>query len=700
MSDTDSEAWVNDDENELDRQFPELGVTLACVAENDGGASWASCCPIIQRLSLWNRVLWHAGFQLRELAVPGELSLVRVAHEGLQREERSHEVRLLFHVLLAWHKCVVRVDLDDVLVEGSELGEFREFVSAALRYNTSVRSLNLMSLFWDYRFIQEDVFNAIVTMSHLRELVISATSNVDPSLEEFLCSVLNSACLSTLSISGLRFHAGNSERLLGALQARNTVADLSVHVSILYSRNSSNVPLFSCCLQGSTSLSSLTLEGSHFEPEETLRELSFVCDALLMAGTLQKLKLSNFLLDCGCARMFSRLLAQQDGKLQHLDISGCRWALDCTLNAPAATIDYDQPGNAYSEGDFAWLQPLGDFAEVKLSFLSISLQGLKPDDFNPIFVCAAIVESLGPKALVVHDVLPDALPEVWRAVREAGIEHKVSIVGEYLINSEVIDIVEEFREALPSVIVSVLAESSLQAFCKTVHRVRSWKHVTSLRLLLSQEAMGDVFMMWSLCCYLNEATVLREFEVCGFDAPDLSTCLAEATENHSFLLEAMFSNAALRTVRIREVRLGEVNLSYVIDTILHNETLSELDFSSWDSSENDSLFCCIAADIDVNKTLLRFRVPCSVYNETEAEKRAEIEAVLSDNTGFVTCSADYVVRYTEAPYPLPTDSNRCYEALTSIPKSLALIDKVRQLAALDEAEAASWVCSVLCTDST
>ncbi|XP_075726212.1 uncharacterized protein LOC142767852 [Rhipicephalus microplus] len=211
---------------------------------------------------LWNSVRWHAGFQLRELTAPGELSLVRVARDGGRRQEQhGRDVRLLFHVLLECHRCVVGVKLNDVLVEGSGLQEFRVRVSSASWDNTSLRSLKLVSLFSDYRFIQGDLFADLCSMNQLRELVISATGKAVSRLVDLVRSLLRSASLSALSLSGLCLNRINSQLLVKALQRNRTVTDLSVHSSILHSWKSKGVPWFSVYLKESTTLSALTLEG-------------------------------------------------------------------------------------------------------------------------------------------------------------------------------------------------------------------------------------------------------------------------------------------------------------------------------------------------------------------------------------------------------------------------------------------------------
>ncbi|KAH8037024.1 hypothetical protein HPB51_008350 [Rhipicephalus microplus] len=129
---------------ELSRRISGLGLNVPCSVRGgllkDGRSVATSTCHIFDDQSRWNYVLWHVGLQLRELIVPGRLSLVRVVYRGRggwKQRERSRDARILFHVLLVQHSCVKSIHVDDALVEGSGLGECRERVVSALEKNTS-----------------------------------------------------------------------------------------------------------------------------------------------------------------------------------------------------------------------------------------------------------------------------------------------------------------------------------------------------------------------------------------------------------------------------------------------------------------------------------------------------------------------------------------------------------------------------------
>ncbi|KAL1427307.1 hypothetical protein MTO96_017595 [Rhipicephalus appendiculatus] len=64
---------------------------------------------------------------------------------GCAQRARSRDARILSHVLLVQHNCVESLHLDDVLLEGGGLDEYRELVLSALRENQILQTLSLCS---------------------------------------------------------------------------------------------------------------------------------------------------------------------------------------------------------------------------------------------------------------------------------------------------------------------------------------------------------------------------------------------------------------------------------------------------------------------------------------------------------------------------------------------------------------------------
>ncbi|KAL3214571.1 hypothetical protein MRX96_034844 [Rhipicephalus microplus] len=129
-----------------------------------------------------------------------------------------------------------------------------------------------------------------------------------------------------------------------------------------------------------------------------------------------------------------------------------------------------------------------------------------------------------------------------------------------------------------------------------------------------------------------------------------------------------------------------------IVAVFSNETIDQLDVSSSDSSENEELLRLFAAGFETNQTLLRIRLPNCGGDYSEVLRRANVEAIMSRNVGYVTCAAHYVA--------WNTDQRRCMKALLCVSKSPALIDKVKELLQFDEDDAKKLVVSRLSEAST
>ncbi|XP_075725273.1 uncharacterized protein LOC142767457 [Rhipicephalus microplus] len=688
---TDDHDSLDSDCRDIRSRFPGLEVFIPCAALCGMDHETPNeCCQLMEQLAIWNQVLGYSGFQLREITVPGEVSLVRVAHEGDQQELRSRDARLLFYSLLSQHRCVVGLDLDDALVEGSGLGECRDRVIWTLQQNNSLRSLSLASTFNDYRFIQEDLFAAIGAATQLQRLDITAVGEVGPGLTDLLCSLLYEARLSTLSIQGLHFNEQTTELLLDALRANNALVELSLHSSVLWCKNLADVPKLCSYLASKASLRHLTLGVTHWEPVEMYKEIEHVLVVLAKSGNLQTLKLSGFLLDGNCACALSRLVAQHGGPLRELDIGDCRWTSDGSAKSDDYVTDWDQPGTSSTVPVHAWLAPFDDMTQVTLVSLSINLEGWKPDDYTVLFFAAAVIESL--KTIVVSGVYLSALPRVCRTIRDAGVGEKVHMKNEYVISPVTLTLPEDCREQINHIVVSSYIDRSMDLFCKSVQFMSCFHNLNTLGIFLSQEVLDDVPTMRSLCSYIKAATRLRELELGGCHDPHLHDSLRVENEPHSLLLDVAFSNQGLRAVSINRVHFGEVNLCFLAQAVFSNETIDQLDVSSSDSSENEELLRLFAAGFETNQTLLRIRLPNCGGDYSEVLRRANVEAIMSRNVGYVTCAAHYVA--------WNTDQRRCMKALLCVSKSPALIDKVKELLQFDEDDAKKLVVSRLSEAST
>ncbi|KAH6942263.1 hypothetical protein HPB50_002083 [Hyalomma asiaticum] len=656
--------------------------------EDDGRGIPTSICHILDVLSRWNRFLWHVGLQLRELRGPGKLSLVRVAYGGsggCRQEAQSQDARFLVYVLLVQHRCVESAHVDELLIEGSGLGEYRERVVSALRKDKNLRTLTLGSVFGEYRSIREDLFGAISTMAYLRELVVLGSGAAPPVLIDAICALLDDTmCLITLSMSGLALDAESGRRLIAALDGNDTVGNLSVHGSIVHSYLESGVSRFTVFLANSLSPSSVSVEGMPSSPERTYSDLSCIITPAVLTGKLKKLRLTGYLLDAQCAALLSPLVSRKDGRLESLDISGCRWR---TKSPPERQYDA-RPGDGRPSRPRAglpgcpWLLRFDYTARTTLSSLALSYAGLRPSDLWYVLCTARAADSVQ-EICLKHVSLRD-LKEVCRVIRESGMSSKVLIEGAHFVDAEALNDLRQFPEALRKVAISSVGLPSPKAFGDTVIRACSWYQVTTLNLVLTQDVISDVATFHKLSNYIKRAAMLRALALTGCGQPDLSRTLRPTGQPHCLLLDAILKNKGVRALRFNGLRLGPANLWFLVDELATSKTVCEVSFVSWDAVENDTFVLLLAADIRRNDTVTHLRIAESVSAQTE-EDRFVIEDLIGRNLGYITCAAHYVVYKDRL--------QRCEAAYAAVGESPFLKKKVREL--LKEIEETGSIESIL-----
>ncbi|KAH8032951.1 hypothetical protein HPB51_004142 [Rhipicephalus microplus] len=632
---------------EITQRIPDLNVPCSAKRSGDQNdhTTSTSICHILDNLSRWNYYLWHVCLQLQELRGPGKLSLVWVFYKGrggCRQRAQSRDARFLFHVLLVEHRCVESLHLHDTLIEGSELGECREFVISALEENTSLRTLTIGSLFYEYKCIREDLFVAISTMTYLREIVILGSSVAPPYLIDAICPLLEyTTHLITLSMPGIIVDEEGGARIIGELMRNNTVKNLSVHVSILHSYRPNGVSIFSQFLARSMQLTSLSVQGVRLNAEGTCADIERIVGPLVLRGELEKLQLTGFNLNTKCAALLTEVVTRIEGRLRSLDISGCRWCIPKSFRQgrPASqATSGEQPGNpTLREPKCLWLQAFDYTARVQLSFFALSMAGLRADDLHALFNVAIPIESL--QIISLRDVSRKNLAQVCQIIRESGMSSRVRLEDSYRVDSSTLAELREFPEALRKIAISSVDHPSPRAFESTVHLACTWKQVTMLQLLLTQTVLSDVPTFHKLSKCLSSAVSLRALQLIGSNRPDLNVTLKSANPPRSVILDVISDNTTLRALRLSGFYLGDENLWFFVDEIVSSENLSEVSFVSCDPDENDSFIRLLAGEIHENKSLttLRLRAPTDGVDE----EWFHVEDVISRNTGFLTCAAHY-----------------------------------------------------------
>ncbi|KAH6943602.1 hypothetical protein HPB50_024789 [Hyalomma asiaticum] len=667
------------DPDALEQRFPSLGVTLPCAAQVGGGGGDKSTdpttdCHVIDRLSHWNYVLWHVGLQLRELRRRGKLSLVRVAYMGMGGERqrlRSHDARFLFQVLLAKHSCVEGADIDDLLIEGSGLGEYRERIVWTLQKNTSLRKLTISSLFVEYKFIRDDLFDAISTMTNLRELAVTGHAPMPDVVLDAICSVLvDTMALVTLSIAGLVLDAASAHSLVSALRNNGTVEDLSVHSSILNTYQKSGISRF-CRFVSTSGLSSLSVEGVIDDPASTYNCIKFIIIPLLMGrNDVTKLRLTGFRLPTECADMLAAVVSRQEGCLESLDISGCSWV---AKSSPARQRDSKATGghqpdqSASAEPTCPWLNSYDSTAKVELSFLALAFSGLRPRDLRALFDTARTVQSLG--VISLRNVPLYDLKQVCSLIRQASLNGRVKLEDTYVVDPSTLTELREFPDALSKVAIEPPAGESTKLFADMVQIACTWYQVTVLHLVLTQSVVYDVPMFRALSKYLSAANSLKTLSIISSDRSDLSRTLRSARQPCSVLLDETLKNKNIESLLLNGLRLGEANLRFLVGQVVASKRLADFAFGSCDPTENHAFMQLLSEKFHHNKIITQLRLLQSA--EGVEYEWFVVEDVISRNVGYATCAANFLALKDHSP--------RCEAAVGVVSVTHVLKTKVEEL---------------------
>ncbi|KAH7942878.1 hypothetical protein HPB52_002055 [Rhipicephalus sanguineus] len=516
------------------------------------------------------------------------------------------------------------------------------------------------------------MFQAISTMTHLRELVVLGRSAAPPALIDAICPLIeDTTCLVTLSMPGIVLDEEGWTLLTCELMHNDTIEDLSVHVSILHSYMPNGVSIFSAFLATCMQLTSLSVQGVNLDPEKTFSDIERIVGALVLRGQLEKLRLTGFLLNAECAALLAELVSRKEGRLRSLDISGCRFWIPKSLperRPSGEATSGEQPGHpVLTKSRCLWLQTFDHTTRVELSFLAISMAGLRPDDLQAMFNVAIAIESL--QVISLRDLSRSNLIDVCRIIRETGLSGRVRLEDGYLVDSPALAELREFPEALRNVAITSVSHPSPKAFVDTVHLVCSWKQVTTLKLLLTQEVLSDVPTFHKLSKCLSTAVSLRELALIGSKRPDLDGTLKSGDPPHSVLLDVISGNTAIRALRLSGFRLGDGNLWFLVDEIVGSENLCEVSFVSWDPNENDCFLHLLADEFRENKSVTKLRL--REFTDGVDEEWFIVEDIISRNTGCLTCAAHYFVGNDDSPR-----SEAAYEALSHTP---ALMRKVEEL---------------------
>ncbi|KAL1484469.1 hypothetical protein MTO96_032564 [Rhipicephalus appendiculatus] len=210
-------------------------------------------CNVFKDLPLWNEIFWQVGLQLRECA-PGQLSLVEMHRAEVAPNilEIKDAATLLCH-LLAHHRCIVSVHLNDHVFNGHH-----ELICDALRRSPSLRKLKFCQLYMmtdtSYGFAA-----ALRHLNKLQELELSHVFHNRTSLEGLSQFLASTRSLTSLTMAEQRIEGESALVVLRGLRHNVTISALSLNTSLLSKLSSRCSDILADYLRSNRTLRSLTV---------------------------------------------------------------------------------------------------------------------------------------------------------------------------------------------------------------------------------------------------------------------------------------------------------------------------------------------------------------------------------------------------------------------------------------------------------
>ncbi|KAL3202097.1 hypothetical protein MRX96_042671 [Rhipicephalus microplus] len=233
-------------------------------------------CWIFQHLALWNKLLWAAMAELREVR-PGRLAFVSQHFLRLAEETCPYQLEYtyaLIHCLLANHRCVV-----SVIVDSEVLQAYPALFSDALRRNTSLEQLRIDTPGMEFDEVGELIVD-VCANCRLRELVCSEGRLLGSGSEE-------NSTVTRLTIDSACIELDNGASLFKFLSANSVLVELTVVKQTWC--GSCNVGLLFKSLETNHVLRKLCLQRFSFTMDNTIS----MADALTVNTALQELDISN-----------------------------------------------------------------------------------------------------------------------------------------------------------------------------------------------------------------------------------------------------------------------------------------------------------------------------------------------------------------------------------------------------------------------
>ncbi|KAH7943405.1 hypothetical protein HPB52_007808 [Rhipicephalus sanguineus] len=627
-------------------------------------------CDIFRHLPVWNEFFWQAQLELQELS-PGELSLVntynkRIGYPGFHMTQQVHEktATLLCH-LLTHHHCIVSVDLTRYILKTNI-----EVICHALCKSASLRKLKLS--LWHFTTNLSLSFTA--ALSQLNQLQVFDCSDVlfDHTFSEGLSKFLASTrSLTTLYMSKYDIKHKDAALIIQGLKRNETITTLAITGSLITDTPECSVML-SEYLRCNQTLRVLSVywASSH-------NKLHPIIGALCHNGTIFELNL----ISCGLYIEYFKLIA---GMLRQNQTLRSFHMIDCTF------YEHDSDPHCWkpefrSESSLIslWLMTLAENKALKE--LTLDLRWIQPDECGSLFKALASNTSLEKVTIDTFNNMD--VVHICQALRDTGVPERF-FVGKHHLLEDTAAALPECKE-LSCICVDYWFPLELEPLHTTLCVLPTCDHVKSLSLkmdaVMFKENAGSL-----VAKYITNTTALRELRLTiifetlhGDDHPVCDWYAVDRPERT--LLQALSLNKGIRRLSLKGLCITEAEAQMLVDTLQSSRTICH--FSFYPKRECLTsvipLIRKLSGNVSSNYMLLGMR---TLWHKQHCGDTFTVADVVRRNNSLVTRAADFV---------MGTRHRYCGAAAELVQFNPGLVEKVQELASVDETVAASRIESSL-----
>ncbi|KAL3192800.1 hypothetical protein MRX96_035750 [Rhipicephalus microplus] len=305
--------------------------------------------------------------------------------------------------------------------------------------------------------------------------------------------------------------------------------------------------------------------------------------------------------------------------------------------------------------------------------LHLKLSGIiKPADYSHLFKALAQNSSL--KKVILQATSDDDMTKICRALQDTGVPERFSIVKPRHLDtgSELLECTE-----LTCISVACCVPFETQSLHSTVYLLPTCSHVKLLCLSIAAESLDSQLSIF-IAEYFANTTALREVDLTFFrnTARDITDPLKRP---HRTLLKALSNNKLIRRLSIDGICFDDTEINMMVGILHSSRSLCHLSSFPCSHGSSNRLIRKLSADVASNYTLLSIKAyRCVEY----CIEFFAVEDVVRRNLSLVTRGANFV---------LGKRHKYCAAAAELVQFSSGLVEKVQELALVDENEAVSLI---------